>query len=103
MILDGQEKLITLYGGKGFYGMKVHEEVIRSRDKFSGATVHFVNEEYDKGPIVLQQKIGVEEHDDVFSLSKKVLKIEHEIYIKAVKSFCLDKIKIINNKVNINE
>ena len=95
--------LLPKYGGSGFYGMKVHNAVIKSGDKFSGATVHFVNEQYDKGPIIIQKQIKVQNSDTPKSLASRVLKVEHEIYIQAVKLFCLDKILIINNKVNIHE
>ena len=91
--------LLPKYGGKGFYGMRVHQAVIDSGDNISGATVHFVDNEYDRGPVVLQQKIKIESSDDSVSLSKKVLELEHTIFPKAVKLFCLNKIKINNNKV----
>ena len=68
-----------------------------------GVTAHFMNEEYDKGPIILQHRIKVENSDDSVSLSKKILKIEHSIFPIAVKLFCLEKIEVINNRVNINE
>ena len=102
-IMNVHPSLLPKYGGSGFYGMKVHDAVIQSRDKFSGATIHFVNAEYDKGPIIIQKKTKVEDLDNSFTLSKKVLKIEHAIYSKAVQNFCLDKIKINNNTVTINE
>ena len=93
-ILNIHPSLLPKYGGRGFYGMKVHEAVIDSKDKISGATVHFVNEHYDKGTIVLQKSLNVLESDTPESLAKKILKIEHSIYLKAVHLFCLDKIKI---------
>ena len=93
-ILNIHPSLLPKYGGQGFYGMKVHEAVIDSKDKLSGATVHFVNEHYDKGTIVLQKSLNVLKSDTPESLSKKILKIEHSIYLEAVHLFCLDKIKI---------
>ena len=93
-ILNIHPSLLPKYGGRGFYGMKVHEAVIDSKDKISGATVHFVNEHYDKGAIVLQKSLNVLKSDTPESLSKKILKIEHSIYLEAVHLFCLDKIKI---------
>ena len=93
-ILNIHPSLLPKYGGQGFYGMKVHEAVIDSKDKLSGATVHFVNEHYDKGTIVLQKSLNVLKSDTPDSLSKKILKIEHSIYLEAVHLFCLDKIKI---------
>ena len=102
-IMNIHPSLLPKYGGKGFYGMKVHQAVIDSRDTESGATVHFVNNNYDKGPVILQSIIKIEDSENSVSLSRKVLKIEHTIFPKAVKLFCLDKIKINNNRVEINE
>ena len=102
-IMNIHPSLLPKYGGKGFYGMRVHQAVIDSGDKESGATVHFVDDNYDKGPVILQNKIKIEAYDDSLSLSKKVLKIEHTIFPKAVQLFCLDKIEIFDNRVNINE
>ena len=102
-IMNIHPSLLPKYGGKGFYGMRVHKAVIASKDTESGATVHFVDNDYDKGPIILQHRIKVENSDDSVSLSKKILKIEHSIFPIAVKLFCLEKIKVINKRVNINE
>ena len=92
-IMNIHPSLLPAYGGKGFYGMNVHEAVICSGDKFSGATVHFVNEEYDKGKIIIQEKVRISLDDDAYSLSIKVLEIEHSIYPKAVQLFCENKIR----------
>jgi len=102
-IMNIHPSLLPKYGGKGFYGMRVHQAVIDSGDIESGATVHFVDSNYDKGPIILQRRVKIENYEDSLSLSKKVLKIEHDIFPNAVKLFCSDKIKIINNRVNTNE
>ena len=102
-IMNIHPSLLPKYGGYGYYGMKVHDAVVKSKDKVSGATIHFVNEEYDNGPIIIQKKIHLKNNDDSNSLSKKVLKIEHKIYPEAVKAFCLNKIRINNNKVLIDE
>ena len=100
-IMNIHPSLLPDFGGLGFYGIKVHEEVIKSKKKLSGATIHFVNENYDKGSIIFQKSTTVLNKDDPISLSKKVLKIEHEIYPRIVKYFCENKIKIINKKVII--
>jgi len=92
-IMNIHPALLPAYGGKGFYGINVHEAVIRSGDKFSGATVHFVNEEYDKGEIIIQEKVRINLDDDAHSLSIKVLEVEHNIYPKAVQLFCENKIR----------
>ena len=96
-ILNVHPSLLPKFGGKGCYGMKVHQAVIESEESFTGATVHFVNDKYDEGPIVLQKKIEIF-NDDAISISKKVLKIEHEILPYTVKAFCDDRISWKNNK-----
>ena len=96
-ILNIHPSLLPKFGGKGYYGMKVHQAVIESKESFTGATVHFVNAKYDEGPILLQKKIEVC-NDDAISISKKVLKIEHEILPYTVKAFCDNKICWIDNK-----
>ena len=102
-IMNIHPSLLPKYGGKDFYGIKVHEAVMANKEKITGATIHFVNEEYDKGLIILQEKINVTANDDAISISKKVLKLEYQLYLKAIDLFCLDKIVIKNNMVKINE
>ena len=84
-ILNIHPSLLHDYGGKGFYGMNVHNAVFNSKEKFSGATVHYVNERYDKGPILLQKKIDIQDCNSPNEIGKKVLKVEHEIFPEAVK------------------
>ena len=70
-----------------YKGLNTHLRAIKNRDKFTGATVHEVNEKLDSGKIVLQKKVKILKKDKIKSLEKKVLKIEHEIYPKAVVKF----------------
>lgn len=84
-ILNIHPSLLPDYGGKGFYGMNVHNAVFNSKDKFSGATVHYVNERYDKGPILIQKKIDIQDCNSPSEIATKVLKVEHEIFPEAVK------------------
>ena len=93
--------LLPKYGGKGFYWIKVHEAVIKSKDKITGVTVHFVDHEYDRGPIIKQEIVPVEGHDTALTLSKKVLKKEYSLYLKVIDLFCKNKIQIKENKVFI--
>ena len=76
--------LLPKFGGKGFYGMKVHEAVIAAGEKVSGATVHFVEYEIDTGEIILQREVPVKEGDDAETLAKRVLEVEHVIYTEAL-------------------
>jgi len=86
-ILNIHPSLLPNYGGKGFFGMNVHNAVFNSNEKFSGATVHYVNKEYDRGPILIQKKVEIQSCKDPNEIAKKVLKIEHEIFPKAVQIF----------------
>jgi formyltetrahydrofolate-dependent phosphoribosylglycinamide formyltransferase len=83
-ILNIHPSLLPKYGGKGMYGIKVHEAVLEAGDKESGCTVHYVNENYDEGDIVIQRKCPVYESDTPESLARRVLDIEHEIYPEAL-------------------
>ena len=91
-ILNIHPSLLPKHGGKGFYGKNVHESVIASGDKLSGVTIHFVDKEYDRGAILIQEKVDVKSDDTPNSLSHRILKIEHKLYSLAIKAFCEDKI-----------
>ena len=96
-ILNIHPGLLPKFGGKGFFGIKVHKAVLNSRERFSGATVHFVDEIYDHGPIITQRKIALSDNETPESLAIKILEIEHELYPEVIKAFCEDRI-IINGK-----
>jgi phosphoribosylglycinamide formyltransferase-1 len=91
-ILNIHPALLPSFGGQGMYGHHVHEAVLASGVKISGATVHLVDEEYDRGPIVLQKAVVVDEHDTPDTLAAKVLKVEHEIFPLALKAFAEDRV-----------
>ena len=67
-----------------YKGLNTHYRAIQNKDKYSGATVHFVTEKLDSGKIILQKRIKIYKSDSVKSLKKKILKIEHKIYPKAI-------------------
>ena len=100
-ILNIHPALLPDFGGKGFYGMKVHEAVIQSNATESGATIHFVDDKYDHGPIVAQEKVIIELDDTANSLAERVLSIEHRIYPELVKAFCENRIVWENNQPKI--
>jgi phosphoribosylglycinamide formyltransferase-1 len=83
-IINIHPALLPRHGGPGMYGIHVHEAVIAAGDRLSGATVHFVDEEYDHGSIVLQKTVSVAANDTPETLAAKVLEIEHEIYPEAI-------------------
>ncbi|MDE6412577.1 MAG: phosphoribosylglycinamide formyltransferase, partial [Eubacterium sp.] len=94
--------LIPSFCGKGFYGLHVHEAVLASGVKLTGATVHFVTEECDGGPIILQKAAAVENGDTPEILQKRVMEqCEWKILPQAVSLFCEGRIKINGNKTEI--
>lgn len=94
--------LLPAFGGKGMYGSKVHDAVIEYGAKVTGVTVHFVDEEYDHGPVIMQRTIDVLDSDDSHSLAERVLKIEHETYWRALEAIAQRKIKITGRRVLFN-
>ncbi|MCL1972500.1 MAG: phosphoribosylglycinamide formyltransferase [Endomicrobia bacterium] len=84
-ILNIHPALLPKYGGKGMYGHFVHQAVIDGREKQSGATAHFVDENYDTGKIIIQKEVPVFENDTQETLAKRVLEAEHQIYQQAIK------------------
>ena len=86
-IINIHPSLLPKYSGKGFYGEKVHQAVLKNNESYSGATVHLVDEGIDTGKILMQKKVKVLETDDYISLSKRILKVEHEILVNVVEKF----------------
>lgn len=76
-IINIHPALLPSYGGKGMYGMKVHEAVIAAKEKESGISIHFVNEKYDQGEIIFQAKCPVLETDSAEALAKKIHELEY--------------------------
>lgn len=87
-ILNIHPALLPNYGGPGFYGRRVHEAVLASGDASSGPSVHFVDEEYDHGPILAQATVPVLAGDTPESLAARVLVEEHQLYPAAVAALC---------------
>lgn len=79
-IINIHPALLPKYGGKGMYGMKVHETVVENREKESGITIHFVNEKYDEGAIVFQAKCEVSEKDSAEDVANKVHQLEYKYF-----------------------
>lgn len=102
-IINIHPSLIPAFCGDKMYGEYVHKAVIEKGVKYSGCTVHFVNEEVDGGAIILQDIVGVDFNDTYETLQKKVLVKEHIALPKAIKLISEDKIQIVENKVNIKE
>ncbi len=100
-MLNIHPALLPAFGGTGMYGSRVHEAVIAEGVSSSGATVHIVDEEYDTGPIVLQESITVLGTDTPASLAMRVLEVEHRLYPKAIDLFARKLIQIRGREVII--
>ncbi|MBS3105072.1 phosphoribosylglycinamide formyltransferase [Candidatus Woesearchaeota archaeon] len=98
-IMNIHPSLLPKYAG----GMDedVHAEVLKNREKVTGATLHFVDEGADTGPVIMQKRVNIEENEAVDSLKEKVQKAEQEIIVKAVDLYSKGKIKVKGNKVVI--
>lgn len=102
-IINIHPSLLPSFGGVGCYGIKVHEKVLERGCKISGATVHFVDEIADAGPIILQKSLEINQDWTSKELQKEVLKIEHVILSQAIKLFCDDRLIIRDKRVFIKE
>ncbi|MDE6149708.1 MAG: phosphoribosylglycinamide formyltransferase [Ruminococcus sp.] len=95
--------LIPSFCGKGFYGLHVHEAVLASGVKLTGATVHFVTEVCDGGPIIMQKSVAVENGDTPETLQRRVMEqAEWKILPEAVSLFCQDRISIVDGKAYVD-
>lgn len=86
-IINIHPALLPAFGGRGMYGLRVHQAVIEGRVHFSGATVHLVNEEYDQGSILLQEIVRVLPGDTPEILAARVLEVEHRLFPAAIRMF----------------
>jgi phosphoribosylglycinamide formyltransferase 1 len=91
--------LLPAFGGKGMYGLHVHEAVISCGAKITGVTIHFVDEEYDHGPIIMQRTVEVLDNDDPKSLAARVLTIEHASYWQAIEAIANNRIRVEGRRV----
>lgn len=99
-IMNIHPSLIPSFCGNGFYGLKVHEAALKKGVKVTGATVHFVTEETDAGPIILQKAVYINDDDTPESLQKRVMEeAEWEIFPEAIRLFAEGKIEIVGNNV----
>lgn len=100
-ILNVHPALLPLFGGQGMYGEHVHQAVLDSGMKVSGCTVHFVDEQYDTGPIILQTAVPVAQDDTPQSLAARILPCEHQAYIEAVRLFAQNRLRVEGRRVFI--
>ena len=103
-ILNVHPALIPSFCGAGYYGLHVHEKALAYGVKLTGATVHFVNEEPDGGPIVLQKAVGILEGDTPEALQRRVMEqAEWVILPRAVSLFCEGRLSVEGRRVHIKE
>lgn len=100
-IINVHPSLIPSFCGKGMYGIKVHEAVIKAGVKITGCSVHFVNEEIDGGAIILQKPVEVKFKDTPEELQKRVLKEEHNLLPEAIKLISQGRVNVINGRTEI--
>ncbi len=98
-IINIHPSLLPSFCGHGAYGIHVHEMALARGVKVTGATVHFVSEIVDGGPIILQEACDISDLEDASSIQQRVLKIEHKLLPKAVRLFCIDKLKVDKERV----
>ena len=100
-VLNIHPALLPAFGGKGMWGHHVHEAVIAAGAETSGCTVHFVNNEYDTGPIILQKACPVLPGDDADALAARIFALECQAYPQAVKLFGQGRLVVRNGRVFI--
>ena len=102
-VMNIHPALLPAFGGKGFYGLRVHRAALEYGVKFSGCSVHFADEEYDHGPIILQRVVPVFDTDTPEDLAARVAIEERRAYPEAVQLFLEGRLKLEGRRVNILE
>jgi len=100
-VMNVHPALIPAFCGPGLYGHHVHEAVLASGEQVTGCTVHFVDDEYDHGPIILQRRVEVQPDDTPETLAERVQREEREAYPEAIRLFAAGRLKIEGGKVRI--
>jgi formyltetrahydrofolate-dependent phosphoribosylglycinamide formyltransferase len=100
-VMNIHPALLPLFGGQGHYGDRVHAAVLAAGMKVSGCTAHFVNNEYDAGPIIAQRCVPVLEDDDIDSLAARVFACECELYPAAIRLFVEGRLRIEGDRVRV--
>ena len=89
-VINIHPALLPKYGGKGMYGMHVHEAVVANNEKETGITIHYVNEKYDEGAIIFQAKTNVEPGFSSQDVANAIHKLEYEYFPKTIESLLVD-------------
>jgi len=93
--------LVPAFCGKGYYGDRVHKAVLEYGVKVTGVTVHFVDEKYDHGPVILQEPVKVRDDDTVESLRSRVQQVERRLYPEAIRLFAEGRLRVEGRRVRI--
>lgn len=93
-IINIHPALLPKYGGKGMYGLNVHQAVFNKKDTLSGMTIHFVNEHYDEGAIIFQATCDVSDADSAEEIGRRVLVLEHMYYAQIVEQVLNDQMQV---------
>jgi phosphoribosylglycinamide formyltransferase-1 len=102
-VLNIHPALLPAFGGKGMYGRRVHEAVLNSGARVSGCTVHFADDQYDTGPILVQKCVPVKLGDDPDSLAARVFEAECEAYPEAIDLIVSGRVRVEGGRVTIAE
>ncbi len=102
-IVNVHPSLLPSFGGAGLYGRRVHEAVLAHGVRWTGATVHFVDESFDTGPIILQEPVAVLQEDSWETLADRVLEVEHRIYPEALNLLAEGRLSVEGRRVIISE
>ncbi len=100
-IMNVHPALIPAFCGKGLYGHHVHEAVLAYGAKISGATIHFVDDQYDHGPIILQEAVPVLDDDTPDTLAERVMAKERELYPRAIQLFAENRLRVEGRRVRV--
>jgi formyltetrahydrofolate-dependent phosphoribosylglycinamide formyltransferase len=102
-VINVHPALIPAFSGHGFYGHRVHEAVLEAGVKVTGATVHFADDEYDHGPILLQEAVAVREDDTPDTLAARVQAVERRLVPEAIRLIAEGRIAVEGRRVKIKD
>jgi phosphoribosylglycinamide formyltransferase 1 len=98
-VMNIHPALIPAFCGQGMYGRRVHEAVLARGCKVTGCTVHFCDNEYDHGPIILQRTVPVQDDDDPDTLAARVFEAECEAYPEAIRLYAEGRLRVVDDRV----
>jgi len=100
-VMNIHPALLLSFGGKGYHGLRVHEAALEAGVKVSGCTVHFADNEYDQGPIIVQRTVDVAEDDTPESLQARVMAAECEAYPEAIRLYAAGRLRVEGRRVRV--